>query len=309
MAILLPAVTGGLIPSDVSERFVMSLISGNALSQAATELSRHKVKLCHACQLSDLRSYLELGGVPSRNLLTTRGLPYTIFDTDDRDRENAVWRLVFFNLSDFGHWFARRKNTIPNPFGPVLLCFDPAVICQAADLSITLRSAGAGGFDRIAEGIDIGDIPRLFIDAESPHVRFGDSLRAEFGRSEAQSPEMSLSFPRELAPLSYLIYIIVDPYVFPNGWLTEIGRQIIEAQGASFRVFKRWCANGCETRYQVLLDAILSGVRAAPELRDAIPDASPMADWRDAILRSRDLSFQFGRYARYFFEGTVSQRL
>jgi hypothetical protein len=287
----------------------MATIYADDLPIVAEELSRRRVKLYHACQLADFKSYLQVGGVPSRNLLATNGLPYTTFDTDERDQRNGVWRLVFFNLSDFGHWFAAGKNTVPNPFGPVLLCVDPIVIRQAADVSITLRSAGGRGFDRIAEGIDANDVPRLFIDANSRHVRFADQLREEFGCPVAQSPEMNLPFPDELAPLSHLAYIVVDPCSFQNGLLTDAVHQIIEEEGKSFRVFKRRCADGCEARYQVLLDAVRSGVRGATELSETIPDGSAMSGWRDAILRSADLSFQFGRYARYLFEGTIRQCL
>lgn len=285
----------------------MALISGAALSQVAAELSRRKVKLCHACQLADFKSYLSIGGVPSRNLLATSELPYTAFDTDRKDQQSGVWRLVFFNLSDFGHWFAAGKNVVPNAFGPVLLCFDPMVIRQAADVSVTLRSAGGRGFDRTAEGINGDDVPRLFIDTESRHVRFSDSLRAEFRCPEAQSPEMNISFRDEVALLSHLAYIVVDPYGFATGSLPEVVREVVEGHGRSWRVFKRWCADGCEARYQVLLNAILSGVRHACELTAFIPDGSPMSGWRDAILSSANLSFQFGRYAGYLLEGTISQ--
>jgi hypothetical protein len=307
VAILLPKIADDLLTGDIVGRFVVALISGDGLSQVADELSRRKVKLCHACQLADFRSYLQIGGVPSRNTLSTNCLAYTSFDTDANDQESGVWRLVFFNLSDFGHWFAAGKNVVPNPFGPVLLCFDPLVISQATDVSITLRSAGGRGFDRNDEGLDADDVPRLFIDADSRHVRFADSLREEFANPGARSPEMSCSFDNELASLSYLAYIVVDPYSFQTGLLADIVRRNLEGFRWSSRVFKRWCADGCEARYQVLLDAILSGVRNARELRGVIPNGSPMAAWRDAISRSADLTLQFGRYARYLFEGTVSQ--
>ncbi len=282
----------------------MPLISGQGLSQAVAELSRRKVRLCHACQLVDLESYLQVGGVPSRNLMETKGLTYTLFDSDNQDRKNGVWNLVFFNLADFGHWFAQGKNTVPNPFGPILLCFDPEVITQAVDVSISLRSAGARDFDRIAEDISADAVPRLFRDAESRHIRFADALREESGCAEAQSPEISCSFRDELAPLSHLAYVIVDEYTFPRGPLVDIVRQRAELRGAS-RVFQRWCANGHEARYQILLGAILSGARTASELTAVIPDDSPLSNWRDAVLRSAPLSFQFGRYARYLYEGTV----
>ncbi len=283
----------------------MGVINGNSLSRVAAELSRRGVTLYHACQLSDFRSYLEIGGVPSRNLLTTQGLPYTTFDTDSRDQENGVWDFVFFNLSDFGYWFAQGKNTVPNPFGPVLLGFDPTVICQAVDVSIALRSAGAQGFDRIAEGIGANDVPRLFKGADNSLVLFADALQKEFNCPQAQSPEMSCCFREKLASLSHLAYIRVDPYTFPMGTLTDIVSQVVREAGKSLRVFKRKCLGGCETRYQILLDVIGNGVRTANDLAGAIPDGSPLAGWRDQIVSNKGLSFQFKRYATYLFEGTI----
>jgi hypothetical protein len=233
----------------------------------------------------------------------TRGLPYTAFDTDSRDEENRVWSFVFFNLSDFGHWFAQGGNNLPNIYGPILLCLGPTVICQAVDVSIALKSAGAKGFDRIAEGIGANDVPRLFKDADSPLVRFPDSLQKEFDCPKAQSPEMSCSFREELAPLSYLTRIIVDPYSFNGNSLVEIVHQDVKDHNGSWCVLERRCADGCEARYQIIQDAITMGVRTAPDLAKRIPDESSLVGWRNQIVSN--LSFQFRRYATYLFEGTI----
>ena len=72
--------------------------------------------LYHACQLSDFASYLSLGGIPSRALLETNGLPFTPFKTDTIDQENGVWDKVFINLSDFGHFFASDDTYLKTTF-------------------------------------------------------------------------------------------------------------------------------------------------------------------------------------------------
>jgi hypothetical protein len=284
----------------------MPLITGDNISWLVTELKRRNVKLFHACQLCDLKSYLVLGGVPSRNLLNIKNLTYTSFDTDERDKQNGVNNLVFFNLSDFGHWFAKGKNTIPNIYGPILLCFDPNVICSAINVSITLRSAGAHDYDRIEEGISANDVPRLFVDQKRRYIRFKKELRKEFSCSNARSPEMSCLFKDELAQLTHIDYIIVDPYNLETSSLEERVHLLIQEQNLSCHVKKRY-ANGYMERYQILLNAIISGVRSAKELRVAIPDNSPLSGWRNSVLSSKDLSFQFGRYAKYLIEGTVNQ--
>jgi hypothetical protein len=283
----------------------MSSISGHSLAQVVAELSRRKVKLYHACQLADFESYLQLGGVPSRNLLATKALPYTTFDTDDRDHENSVWRLVFFNLSDFGYGFAQGGNNLPNIYGPILLCLDPQVMCKATDVSIALRSAGAKNFDRIGEGISADDVPRLFKGADSQRVKFAQALREEFGSPKAQSPEMSCSFQDELAPLSHLAYIRVDPYSFSGETLLDAVRRVIGEHNASWCVYKRSCADGCEARYGTLLNLILSGIKSAHGLKLAISDGSPLSNWRDAVLGNGTLPFQFERYVKYLSEGTL----
>ena len=92
----------------------MPLINQNALFRVVTELQRRNVKLYHACQLKDLKSYLQIGGIPSRSLLTSKNLPYTPFDTDKGDQQKGTWKLVFFNFSDFGYWFSQGKSNQVN---------------------------------------------------------------------------------------------------------------------------------------------------------------------------------------------------
>ncbi|MBN1805564.1 MAG: hypothetical protein JW837_09950 [Sedimentisphaerales bacterium] len=285
----------------------MTLIAGDNLSWVVSELKRRNVKLFHACQLCDLKSYLVLDGVPSRNLLNVKNLTYTSFDTDERDKQNSVNNLVFFNLSDFGHWFAKGKNTIPNIYGPILLCFDPNVIRSAINVSITLRSAGACDFDRIAEGISANNVPKLFVDSKRNYIRFKNDLRKEFGCLNAQSPEISCVFKDELAHLMHLTYIIVDPYNLDKGSLENTVCQLVQERNLLCNVQKRY-ADGYKERYHILFNAINNlGVRSAQELRNVIPNNSPLSDWCDSVMSSQNLSFQFRRYARYLIEGTVNQ--
>ncbi|MFS6825720.1 hypothetical protein, partial [Staphylococcus aureus] len=93
--------------------------------QAVVQILRERgAHLYHACQLKDFRSYLQLGGVPSRETLEESGLPYTGFDTDESDHEGNIWDKVFLNLQDFGITYARfgvEAGTVatPNPYGPI----------------------------------------------------------------------------------------------------------------------------------------------------------------------------------------------
>jgi hypothetical protein len=117
----------------------MPVIGGSEVEDLIELLSDRGVNLYHACQYKDFKSYMDLDCLPSRNLLATSWHAYTEFDTDDTDRRNGVWVKVFANLSDFGIPFAQLnwgKFPVPNPYGPILLIFDPAVLNEAEDIAI-----------------------------------------------------------------------------------------------------------------------------------------------------------------------------
>jgi hypothetical protein len=287
----------------------MPLIYQKALSQVVAELCRREVKLCHACQLKDLKSYLQVGGIPSRNLLASKNLPYTPFDTDRGDQQKGTWKLVFFNLSDFGHWFAKGKNTVPNPYGPILLCFDPRVIEHANDISITLWSAGASDFDRELNGIAAEDLPRLFVDSDSPYVRFQDKLRCEFDNQEAESPEMNCSFDNELAVMDYLAYIRVDPYSSDTCCLPDVVREVVTQHDLSCRVFGRDCLAGHISRYRILWDAITRSASSRGDILATVGENSTLSAWADHVRSQPKLFYQFRRYAKYLLDGTASECL
>ena len=285
----------------------MAIISGDNLCRVIEELLRRKVKLYHACQLADFKSYLQVGGIPSRNLLAGKELPYTAFDTDGRDVDNGVWRMVFFNLSDFGSGFAKGGNNLPNIYGPILLCFDPKVLEHANDISITLWSAGASDFNRELNGISAEDVPRLFTDSDSPYVQFQDKLRREFNNERAKSPEMNCSFDNELAVMDYLAYIRVDPYRTDTCYLPDVVREIVAQYGLSCRVFERDCLDPRTSRYRILWDAITQSASSGGDVLATIGQDPLMSAWAERVRTT--LSFQFGRYAKYLLDGTVSECL
>ncbi|MBN2316575.1 MAG: hypothetical protein JXM79_21790 [Sedimentisphaerales bacterium] len=287
----------------------MAIITGDNLCSVIDELLCRNAKLYHACQLADFKSYLQVGGIPSRNLITTEDLPYTAFDTDSGDQQKGTWKLVFFNLSDFGYWFAQGKNNIPNPYGPILLCFDPEVLEHANDISITLWSAGARDFNREIDGITAEDVPRLFVDSKSARVRFRDKLRDEFDNQKAESPEINCSFENELAVMDYLAYIRVDPYDFNTCSLLDVVRETVEEFGLYSRVFERDCLDGHIPRYQILWDAITRSASSGGDVLAEIGQNPLMSSWADRIRTQPNLSFQFQRYTKYLLNGTVSECL
>jgi len=105
-------------------------------------LVRRKVFLYHACQYGDFVSYLEVGGIPSRQRLQQSALSFTEFTTDAVDRENRVWDKVFVNWEDFGRAFSRGYNAAPNAYGPIIVRIHPRALLHADDVAVCLRSAG-----------------------------------------------------------------------------------------------------------------------------------------------------------------------
>ena len=94
----------------------MPLLQGAELEKVVSLLDKRGVFFYHACQLKDFKTYVRIGGIPSRKLLETSGLPHTAFETDAADHDNGVWPKVFGNLTDFGLGFAWgewREGTVP----------------------------------------------------------------------------------------------------------------------------------------------------------------------------------------------------
>lgn len=199
----------------------MAIRNPAEISDISNRIKNRGARLYHACQLKDFRSYLELGGVPSRNNLLESGLEFTEFDTDNIDRTNLVWDKVFGNFSDFGRNFARpNTRSMPNPYGPIQIIFDPLVLNSATDISITLRSAGARDFNRNNECLQsAAEIEKIYKfinpedashDHEKTYLAFSEELNVRFSRNNCTSPEFNCEVGDELLNFDYAMYIIVD---------------------------------------------------------------------------------------------------
>ena len=182
------------------------IAGGKDVLELVAILGARNVKLYHACQLKDFESYLSLGGVPSRSLMEKHRMPFTKFDTDNEDCRNWVWDKVFVNLQDFGGTFQRslnsgKVNSVPNPFGPILLVLRPKALEQAEDVAVSLSSAGGKGFDRKEDSLDLADIDRLFLEPAGHRIKYRSGLSEEFGVREEyiSAPEVSCTISRREA--------------------------------------------------------------------------------------------------------------
>lgn len=283
----------------------MPLINGPGLAAVVADLTGRNALLWHACQLKDFRSYLKIGGVPSRAKLERSGLPFTRFGTDARDVENGVWDKVFFNFADFGNCFANGRNCSPNAFGPIIMAIHPRVMLGATDVSITLRSASGLAYDRTAEGVAAADVGKLFQDKKR-YLRSSEEIAAAFN-VEAHCPEMNCSFEAGFAPLADIAYLVVDPYREGDMSLTDAVKNLLGGPEWNNRIKLRLCNNGrTATDYQYLWEAISAGARTIPEVRASLPGHSTLLPWLGEAEVSETTPFQFERYTRYLADGTIS---
>jgi len=206
-------------------------ISGlSQIKELVSILEEREAMLYHACQLKDFKSYVKLGGVPSRNKLFNSGLEYTFFDTDEIDKTNKVWDKVFGNFSDFGNNFPREgTKSLPNPYGPIQIVFKPTVLNQVSDVAISLRSAGARDFDRDVECLsDARELNSLFlhqekdtVPAQKKFMAYDAELNRRFGRKNCKSPEFNCSVENEVLSFESCAYIVVDGCVYKGQSLVE----------------------------------------------------------------------------------------
>lgn len=292
------------------------MIEGSDILRLVRAFKERNVKLYHACQLLDLESYLRVGGIPSRQLLQRQQLSFTPFDTDEQDKANGVWDMVFANLSDFGQAFANGNrgdvpNGFPNPYGPVLLVLDPTALETASDVAICLTSAGGRRFDRCSEAIALDDVDRLFLYPRRARsrtkrslLRHSGDLAEEFGRQEAHTsaPEISCAVAGGRFPLSHVRLAVVDPYVIGRRRLVDRVKDALQEHGGRFPAHERDTPRAALYRE---LAELLQG-RAIPKLDTIATGSAELRAWARALAGGRHRQLrQWPRYANYLRDGTL----
>lgn len=275
-------------------------------------LIERQVTLYHACQLVDFCSYLELGGIPSREKLTSSGLKFTTFETDETDRKNEVWDKVFLNFTDFGKTFVDGHGATPNPYGPILLEINPRSLLEAYDISITLRSAGAADFNRENESIStLVEFNNLFVYSKSDEnihqrkfVKFSSQLQKDFKNLKATSPEINCRFKNSLIPSSYIRHIKVDQYDLQKTTLIKLVSELLKKYKLSIETSIRYT----KTRYKLndeIAKIISEKTPSFEGLRGIEGISKNLVIWIDQ-LEAANLEYQYVRYAKYLREGTLS---
>ena len=289
----------------------MPTIRGEEITQLVDLFNQRGVKFYHACQLKDFETYLQLRGIPSRNLMQTEMLPYTSSETDEEDRKNEVWDKVFGNLSDFGFPFANgnwTENTAPTPnvYGPILLIMEPDVLREANNVAICLRSAGGRGFNREKEGLGLGEGERIFtysIDTAPTayaraYIKYSNDLKKEFHDNSAMTPEISCIVDNQRLSLDHTYRIIVDHYFIEGKPLLDY---VLKSRVGELMapIWERRPYR--EGRIVIMNDILLSIRKAIPSLKNLIENqllSDYTRDWAKR-LRLCGIEYQYPRFARY----------
>jgi hypothetical protein len=280
------------------------------IAEVVLSLETRNVSLWHACQLRDFDAYLQVGGVPSRQFLERRRMPFTPFATDAGDRRNGLWSKVFVNLADFGASFARGFRAVPNPYGPIALQLRPTALLEASEVAICLRSAGASDFDRIGESLtQAEDVDRLFAYPPAAGVframepLFADRLRDVFAPKypNATAPEAILSLEAGRIGIGYLIAVWVDPVVVDDQLLIDEVRE----RFADVPIHPRWMIDERRTVYEDIQHVIADEMPPRLRLLQGRADVSAETRAWAASIDEIGLEWQFERFAGYLRDGTL----
>lgn len=284
-------------------------------------LKDRNVNLTHACQLSDFRSYLKLGGVPSRKLLSDQGLSFTPFESDQTDKDNGVWDKSFCNLQDFGTFFHNSKVGVPTPYGPILISLDPEVLADANDVAICLRSAGSTGFKRESEALsEISSVEKLFKNSKEAsypgNIHSTVKLKSIFRDKEVTSfPEISVSlnkldFGKTGFKAFFVKSIVVDRIdlqgtdlfndvkLAANDFDVSLGK-IVTSRNSYNQKF-----------YDFLIKEIVNYQRDYTQFKNTFKDntefdGNPKKLIED--LATYKTEYMYDRFSRYLIEGTLKE--
>lgn len=304
----------------------MTTIRDAEIENLITLFNARGVKFYHACQYKDFKTYLKIGGIPSRNIMEQNDLPYTPFDTDANDRNNSVWNMVFGNLADSGFGFAmgkKNKNTapVPTPYGPILLELNPAVFREAGDVAVCLRSAGAKNFNRENEALpDAETMNRIFryeniedapTDYEKSYVAFTDALKERFPNHNAKAPEVSCATENEVLSFKQLRKIIVDPYVINGHSLVEKVKALKSKHALNGYCDKRKYkldGNKFEIMQELANLLLQEGLVPATTIPQIIKNQDTHSEdlraWA-ARIQTGKVTFHYDRFIKYLHSGTL----
>lgn len=289
------------------------MIKENAIPELITLFRNRGVSLYHACQLKDFKSYLRLGGIPSRALLELNHLPFTKFKSDPTDKQNGTWNNVFLNLSDFGNFFHNGTNSTPNTYGPILIKVDPECMENARDIALCLRSAGKKNFNRTQEALSsVKDADLIFEypiseKTKASWIKKASELKSSFAHNPniivEGSPEMSCTIEGELIRIDYFTEIIVDPVHVGKTGLVSIVKDAVKQSHEDYSsIIQR---SHVDNKYSELLEAVTVGVSTLKEIQSN--NFSQTLKLWARNCETNGLDWQFGNFSEYLRLGTIEE--
>ncbi|MEX8194195.1 hypothetical protein [Comamonas guangdongensis] len=291
----------------------MAITNITEINDISNRIKNRGAFLYHACQLKDFKSYLELGGVPSRNKLHESGLDFTEFETDYIDKKNSVWDKVFGNFSDFGKNFPREKTkSMPNPYGPIQIVFDPLVLKSVTDISITLRSAGAKDFHRDNECLkSSAEIEKIYAhinpedttkDYEKAYIAFSEDLNSRFKKNNCTSPEFNCAIENELLSFNEAIHIIVDNCEYQGSALINEIKELIKTKELTkIKVFER--KYYCNIKKTIINELSKIALDKDCSWKNIINNKDASNELKEWVKNCNE--FHYNRFIKYLTLGTI----
>jgi hypothetical protein len=201
---------------------------------------------------------------------------------------------------------------LPNVYGPVLLVFEPEVLSEADDIAVCLRSAGAIGFDRVAESLGTSeDVDRIFkypID-QAPtnfskrYIKFAEELQQEFADGSAKSPEVSCTVSNGKLSFNHLSEIVVDRYAANGERLMDRVQRFCRYGGIYPGVRERVYRENREEIIQELADLLIFGGTNADKILSS-GSSTELKGWIERLQRG-NLIYNFTRFTDYLRSGTL----
>lgn len=300
----------------------MPLIEKDKIPELTSLLTSKGMNLYHSCQLTDFESYLKLGGVPSRNLIHSKGYDFTKFDTDENDKENDVWDKVFVNLSDFGKYFAlynmNNPNTasIPTIYGPISIQMKPTGLESGDDLCLSLKSAGLKGFDRKQYGIPIERVEDIFVcvECENPdeesYIKRTDELRDTFDVKDpgTLNPEINASIENQILGFENIISITVDPISKKGKSLYDVVKEMLYYYEVDAIVLDREFHYKEGDERKIIISKITDGLSQKNHdlnsMKELFKDFKYGLNWLNRLEKG-GLEYNLNRYLTYLKAGTI----
>jgi hypothetical protein len=286
------------------------MITGTEITLTVAELKRRKCLVYHAAHLKDFVSYLNLGGIPSRELMENQNADFTSFYSDSQDRADGVFDKVFVNLSDFGNTFNSGGRATPLIYGPILMAIDPSALLLSNDIAICLRAAGTPGYNRQSESLNTSaEFANLFKNSTGKWIKSSSELKIAFPHlTVGGQPEISCSFANQIIPFNNVKFVVVDPISVLNLDLHKAVGRILAAQQCQIKVYRRLCSSKMmESDYQEIYSIAQQRLTGFNDIAHNTTSAT-IRTWANTMYTNDTngkLWSRFKTFQSYYKEGTA----